>query len=60
VIRATAPLAQLLDYEPRLSAMTHGRGTFTMTFSHYDACPAHAQAKIVAESAPTRETEDDA
>jgi elongation factor G len=58
LIQATAPLAQLLDYEPRLSAMTHGRGTFTMAFSHYDACPAHAQAKIVSESAPRAKDED--
>jgi elongation factor G len=53
-IRATAPLAQLLDYEPRLSAMTHGIGTFTMTFSHYDPCAPSVQARIVAESAAAR------
>jgi elongation factor G len=52
------PLAQLLDYEPRLTAMTRGRGTFTMVFDHYDPCSAQAQARVVAETTPTKEEED--
>jgi elongation factor G len=58
VVRATVPLAQLLDYEPRLTAMTRGRGTFTMVFNHYDPCSAQAQARVVAEATPTKEEED--
>jgi elongation factor G len=58
IIRATAPLAQLLDYEPRLSAMTQGRGTFTMTFSHYDACSPQVQARIAAEATPVKAEEE--
>lgn len=58
VIRATAPLAQLLDYEPRLSAMTQGRGTFTMQFSHYDACSPVVQARIAAEATPVKADEE--
>lgn len=58
VIRANAPLAQLLDYEPRLSAMTQGRGTFLMSFSHYDACSPQTQAKVQAEAGPMKADED--
>ncbi len=58
VIRATAPLAQLLDYEPRLSAMTQGRGTFMMAFSHYDACSPQTQAKVAAEATPMKAEEE--
>jgi elongation factor G len=58
VVRATVPLAQMLDYEPRLTAMTRGRGTFTMVFDHYDPCSAQAQARVVAEATPAKEEED--
>ncbi|MBK7400923.1 MAG: elongation factor G [Myxococcales bacterium] len=59
VIKASAPLEKLLDYEPRLSAMTQGRGTFAMTFSHYEPCSPQLQAKIAAEASPQRKDEDD-
>ncbi len=36
VIRATAPLARMFGYSTHLRSLTQGRGTFTMTFSHYE------------------------
>lgn len=35
VVRATAPLAELLGYPRRLSELTGGRGQHMMWFSHY-------------------------
>ncbi len=49
-IAAYVPLAQTLDYEPVLTGMTRGRGTFTLAFDHYDFCPPLVQEKVVRES----------
>ncbi len=40
-IVATAPTAEVLRYTIDLRSMTHGRGRFTTTHSHYDPLPAH-------------------
>jgi elongation factor G len=50
MLTAHVPMAQMLDYEPRLTAMTSGRGGFTMQFDHYDFVSPAAQQSIVAES----------
>jgi elongation factor G len=50
VLTAHVPMAQMLEYEPRLTAMTSGRGGFTMQFDHYDFVSPSAQQSIVAES----------
>jgi elongation factor G len=47
VVKATAPMAEILRYAPDLRSMTGGRGTFTMEFSHYEEVPAHIAPKIV-------------
>src|SRR5215468_3835395 len=49
-ISAYVPLAQTLEYEPVITGMTRGRGTFTIAFDHYDFVPALVQEKIVRES----------
>jgi len=49
-ITAFVPLAQTLEYEPVLTGMTHGKGTFAITFDHYDFCPAHTQEQVIKES----------
>jgi elongation factor G len=50
VIRATVPMAEMLNYEQTLTSHTGGRGGYHMEFSHYDEVPAHLQAKIIAAS----------
>jgi elongation factor G len=50
VISAYVPLAQTLDYEPALTGMTHGRGTFTLAFDHYDFCSPYVQEQVIKES----------
>ena len=48
VIRATAPMAEMLNYAPALRAMTQGRSSFHMEFSHYEEVPKPVQEKIIA------------
>jgi elongation factor G len=50
VIRAQAPLAELLNYEPTLTSMTGGRGSFHMEHSHYDIVPVHLAEKVIEEA----------
>ncbi len=54
-IDAQAPLAEMLKYATDLRAITQGRGTYTMEYSHYEQVPAHVTQKIIAES--KKETE---
>jgi len=48
IIKAKAPMAELLQYAPDLDSITGGRGTFTVNFSHYDEVPRDIQEKVVA------------
>ncbi len=49
VVRAQAPLAEVLRYALDLRSMTSGRGEFTMEFSHYEIVPDNIAAKIIEE-----------
>ena len=48
VVKARAPLSELMTYARSLSSMTGGQGSFTMDFSHYEQVPPQEQQKIVA------------
>ena len=48
VIKAQAPMAELLKYANELDSITGGRGTFSVSFSHYDEVPRDIQEKVVA------------
>ena len=48
VIKAQAPMAEILTYALDLNSMTGGRGTFTVEFSHYEEVPANLAEKIIA------------
>jgi elongation factor G len=50
VIKAQAPLSEVLQYAIDLNALTAGRGTFEMEPSHYDEVPAHLAEKVIAET----------
>ena len=50
IIKATIPMAEMLDFEPTLTSITGGRGSFMMEFSHYEEVPSHLQQKIIAEA----------
>jgi elongation factor G len=53
-IRAQVPMAEMLNYQSDLTAMTQGRASFTMEFDHYDYVPALQADKIVAAARAAR------
>jgi elongation factor G len=50
IVRATVPLAEMLNYAPALRSMTQGRANFQMEFSHYEEVPKPVQDKLIAEA----------
>ena len=50
IIKAEAPMSEMLTYANDLTSMTQGRGSFTMAFSRYDFVPAQTAEKIIAEA----------
>ncbi len=46
-ISAHVPQAEMLRYATDLRAITQGRGTYTMRFSHYQEVPAHIAQQLV-------------
>lgn len=59
VIRAKAPLSEMMTYARSLSSMTGGQGSFTLEFSHYDTVPPNEQQKIVAAAQKHHEEEEE-
>jgi elongation factor G len=49
-VKAQVPLSEMLRYATDLRSMTQGRGSYTMTFSHYDEVPHKNAEKIIAEA----------
>ncbi|HLI86324.1 MAG TPA: elongation factor G [Bryobacteraceae bacterium] len=60
-IRAQVPMAEMLNYQNDLTAMTQGRASFTMEFDHYDFVPQLQAEKIIAaaKAAKTGEEEEE-
>ena len=50
IIKARAPLAEVLQYALDLNALTGGRGTFKMEMADYEELPAQLTEKVVAEA----------
>jgi elongation factor G len=55
VVRAQAPMAEILTYEPSLRSMTGGRGAYSMEFSHYEEVPAFIADRVVKEAKAEKE-----
>jgi elongation factor G len=47
-IVAMVPTAEVMRYAIDLRSMTHGRGKFSVTHSHYDPVPSHLTDKVLA------------
>ncbi|NIG83615.1 elongation factor G, partial [Lacticaseibacillus casei] len=47
LVNAMVPLAEMFGYATTLRSATQGRGTFTMTFDHYEPVPKSIQAEII-------------
>jgi elongation factor G len=54
-INALVPQAEVARYVIDLRSMSGGRGTFTMSFSHYEEMPSHLADKVIAEYHRARE-----
>ena len=50
VVNAQAPLVEVLEYEPKLRALTQDTGTYSMTMDRYEPVPAQLQEKIIKDS----------
>lgn len=57
VIKARAPLAELMTYSRTLSSLTGGQGSYSMEFSHYEVVPPNEQQKIIAAAQLAKEEE---
>lgn len=57
VIRARVPMSEMLNYQPTLTSVTGGRGSFHMERSHYDIVPHQLSEKIIEETKRVAEEE---
>ncbi len=47
VVRAEAPLSEMMNYATQLKSMTQGAGSFSMDYSHDEATPPNIQAQVM-------------
>jgi elongation factor G len=55
VVKAQAPLSEVMQYQSQLKSVTGGQGSFAMEFSHYEPVPPQIQQQIVAQYNPKPE-----
>ncbi|MBN1808845.1 MAG: elongation factor G [Planctomycetes bacterium] len=54
VVKAQAPLSDMLNYSTQLQSMTQGEGFFSMEASHYEAVPSNIAQQIAAAAKQAR------
>lgn len=54
-IKAEIPLAEMMDFSPRLNSLSSGKGYFTMKFSNYSEVSPDIQQKIIKEAEQEKE-----
>jgi elongation factor G len=47
MVQALVPLAEIADYNSRLSSITGGQGSYTLEESHYEVVPSNIQQQII-------------
>ena len=57
VVEAEAPQAEMLRYATDLRSQTQGRGSFTISFDHYDPVPGHITERIIQEVEQQKEAD---
>jgi elongation factor G len=55
VIKAQVPLSEVTQYNSQLKSVTGGRGSYSMSLSHYEVVPPNVQQQIVAAYAKKKE-----
>ncbi|MDD5618663.1 MAG: elongation factor G, partial [Candidatus Omnitrophica bacterium] len=58
ILKAQVPLSEMFTYAADLRSMTGGRGTYSMSFSHYEIVPPKITQDIVAKSQKTKKEEE--
>ncbi len=59
IIKAQVPLAEVSQYTSQLKSVTGGRGSYSMTLSHYEPVPPNVQQQIVAVYGKKKEEEEE-
>jgi elongation factor G len=57
MVKAQAPLSEVMQYQSQLKSVTGGQGSFAMELSHYEPVPPQVQAAIVSQYKPKAEEE---
>jgi elongation factor G len=57
VVKAEAPLSEVMQYQSQLKSVTGGQGSFVMELSHYEPVPPQVQQQIVSQYKPKVEEE---
>ena len=60
IVNAYVPLAEMFGYATTLRSSTQGRGTFMMTFDHYEDVPKSVQEEIIKKNGGAMKGMDDA
>ncbi|WP_320163112.1 elongation factor G [uncultured Trichococcus sp.] len=55
IVKSSIPLSEMFGYATTLRSSTQGRGTFSMTFDHYEAVPKSVQEEIIKKSGKNSE-----
>lgn len=55
VIKAQVPLSEVAQYNSQLKSVTGGRGSYSMTLSHYELVPPNVQQQIIAQYTKKKE-----
>ena len=59
VIKAQAPLAEVMQYNSQLRSVTGGQGSYSMELSHYEPVPGQVQQQIIASATKAKEEDKD-
>ncbi|MCL5674224.1 MAG: elongation factor G [Candidatus Omnitrophica bacterium] len=57
LVKAQIPLAEMSNYATELRSLTSGRGSYSMTFAHYEEVPSYLAEKIVSVRKTEKEAE---
>lgn len=59
VIKAQVPLSEVMQYNSQLKSVTGGRGSYSMSLSHYEVVPGNVQQQIIAQYGKKKEVEEE-
>ncbi len=57
VVKTQVPLSEVTKYNSQLKSVTGGRGSYSMTLSHYEIVPPNVQQQIIAQNTKKKESE---